>query len=46
VRARLLVDELFKTRFAGQSERLLLRGLHFAVVDEADSVLIDEARTP
>jgi preprotein translocase subunit SecA len=24
----------------------LLRGLHFAVVDEADSVLVDEARTP
>jgi preprotein translocase subunit SecA len=45
-RARLLVDELFKTRLAGQSQRLLLRGLHFAIVDEADSVLIDEARTP
>lgn len=28
------------------AERLLLRGLHFAIVDEADSVLIDEARTP
>lgn len=27
-------------------DRLLQRGLHFAVVDEADSVLIDEARTP
>ena len=26
--------------------QLLLRGLHFAIVDEADSVLIDEARTP
>lgn len=26
--------------------RLLLRGLHFAIVDEADSILIDEARTP
>jgi len=26
--------------------RLLLRGLQFAIVDEADSVLIDEARTP
>ena len=45
-RARLLVDELFKTRLALQSQRLLLRGLHFAIVDEADSVLIDEARTP
>ena len=27
-------------------EKLLLRGLYFAVIDEADSVLIDEARTP
>ena len=45
-RSRLLVDELFKTRSVGQSQRLLLRGLHFAIVDEADSVLIDEARTP
>jgi len=26
--------------------KLLLRGLHFGIVDEADSVLIDEARTP
>ena len=25
---------------------LFLRGLHFAIVDEADSVLIDESRTP
>jgi preprotein translocase subunit SecA len=25
---------------------MLLRGLHMAIVDEADSVLIDEARTP
>lgn len=25
---------------------LVLRGLHYAIVDEADSVLIDEARTP
>jgi preprotein translocase subunit SecA len=36
-------------QLAGQSSRLsrlLLRGLHFAIVDEADSVLIDEARTP
>ena len=28
------------------SDPLRLRGLHFAVIDEADSVLIDEARTP
>lgn len=26
--------------------RLTMRGLHFAIVDEADSVLIDEARVP
>jgi preprotein translocase subunit SecA len=30
----------------GAEERLLLRGLQFAIVDEADSVLVDEARTP
>jgi preprotein translocase subunit SecA len=45
-RARLIVDELFKTRSADRPRGLLLRGLHFAIVDEADSVLIDEARTP
>ena len=33
-------------RLAGGREQTLLRGLHFAIVDEADSVLIDEARTP
>lgn len=27
-------------------ERLRLRGLHFAIIDEIDSILIDEARTP
>jgi preprotein translocase subunit SecA len=31
---------------APRSRQLRLRGLHFAIVDEADSVLIDEARTP
>jgi preprotein translocase subunit SecA len=30
----------------GDEPALLLRGLHFAIVDEADSVMIDEARTP
>ena len=29
-----------------RSRQLRLRGLHFALVDEADSVLVDEARTP
>ena len=29
-----------------RAKRLLLRGLCFVIVDEADSVLVDEARTP
>lgn len=35
-------------RLSGElrDDRLLLRGLHFAIVDEADSVMLDEARTP
>ena len=31
---------------APRLRQLRLRGLHFALIDEADSVLIDEARTP
>jgi preprotein translocase subunit SecA len=31
---------------AVQADGLVLRGLYFAIVDEADSVFIDEARTP
>jgi preprotein translocase subunit SecA len=38
------VESIFGS--AGCHQRLLMRGLHFAIVDEADSVLIDEARTP
>ncbi|MES9872451.1 MAG: hypothetical protein ABW162_10805 [Candidatus Sedimenticola sp. PURPLELP] len=38
------VEPLFGT--AGCHKHLLTQGLHFAIVDEADSVLIDEARTP
>ncbi len=30
----------------GATAEPLLRGLHFAILDEADSVLVDEARTP
>lgn len=30
----------------GEKGELVMRGLHFAIVDEGDSVLIDEARTP
>lgn len=40
----LQLEGLHKAR--PRSSRLLLRGLCFAIVDEADSVLIDEARTP
>ena len=39
---RRAVDRLL----GGAARPLLLRGLHFAVVDEADSIFIDEARTP
>ncbi|HUQ09934.1 MAG TPA: hypothetical protein VM146_06415 [Steroidobacteraceae bacterium] len=35
-----------KLRGARAAPPMLLRGLHVAIVDEADSVLIDEARTP
>ncbi|MFW6077165.1 MAG: prepilin peptidase [Hyphomicrobiales bacterium] len=41
---RLKVERLAGT--AGIRGETVMRGLHFAVVDEADSVLIDEARTP
>ena len=35
------------TRLKGdETQDVTMRGLHFAIVDEADSVLIDEARTP
>ncbi len=40
------VDGLMGGLLGGRAEPLLLRGLHVAIVDEADSVLIDEARTP
>lgn len=41
---RLHVERLYSQH--PRSESLLLRGLHFAIVDEADSILVDEARTP
>lgn len=40
---RMQVAALHSTKLESQ---LQLRGLHFALVDEADSVLIDESRTP
>jgi preprotein translocase subunit SecA len=45
--SRSLLDGLFES--AGRRSArppLLLRGLHFGIIDEADSILIDEARTP
>jgi preprotein translocase subunit SecA len=41
---RLAVEQLRRRR--SDQPDLVLRGLHFAIVDEADSVFIDEARTP
>ena len=41
---RLQTEYLYSDRM--REDRLLLRGLYFAICDEADSLLIDEARTP
>lgn len=41
---RMQVEKMHATEM--RSKRLFLRGLCYAIVDEADSVLIDEARTP
>lgn len=41
---RLQVERLYGDN--SRLRRLIMRGLHYAIVDEADSVLIDEARTP
>ena len=43
-RLHLQLEGLYKEK--PRTSRLLMRGLCFAIVDEADSVLIDEARTP
>ncbi|WP_231612331.1 preprotein translocase subunit SecA [Novipirellula galeiformis] len=32
--------------FSGGGDQIVMRGMHFCLVDEADSILIDEARTP
>lgn len=41
------VAQLAVRRLHGhRGEPLRLRGLHYAIVDEADSILVDEARTP
>jgi len=43
---RPIATKLSRLEIEGNDRPLLLRGLQFAVVDEADSVLVDEARTP
>jgi len=43
-RIRLKLERLYDKK--SRVHQLLMRGLHYAIVDEADSVLIDEARTP
>ena len=43
-RLHMQLEGLYKDR--PRTSRLLMRGLCFAIVDEADSVLVDEARTP
>ncbi|MBV1959592.1 MAG: preprotein translocase subunit SecA [Pseudomonadales bacterium] len=39
------VEKLYRND-GGRHQKLLLRGLCFALLDEADSLLVDEARTP
>ena len=41
---KLQIDNLHNVE--SESSQLVLRGLCYAIVDEADSVFIDEARTP
>jgi len=41
-----VLDKLNGAPAKSDGDELLLRGLCFAIIDEADSVLIDEARTP
>jgi preprotein translocase subunit SecA len=43
-RGRLLLEKM--SGLGRRMDELLLRGLAFGIVDEADSVLVDEARTP
>lgn len=38
--------DYLRDNMAQSTERRVLRGLNFAVIDEADSILIDESRTP
>ena len=38
--------DYLRDNMATNKDRLVQRDLHFAVIDEVDNVLIDEARTP
>lgn len=38
--------DYLRDNMAQRQDALVQRGLHFAIVDEVDSILIDEARTP
>ncbi len=38
--------DYLRDNMAGGPDRLVLRDLYYAVIDEVDSILIDEARTP
>lgn len=38
--------DYLRDNMANDSKRMVQRELHFAIVDEVDSILIDEARTP
>lgn len=38
--------DYLRDNMAKTIENRVLRGLHFAIIDEADSILIDESRTP
>lgn len=39
-------ESLALSKLKGQSSDFLMRGLYYAIVDEADSILIDDATTP
>lgn len=38
--------DYLRDNMVGSAQQKVQRGLHFAIVDEVDSILIDEARTP
>ncbi len=38
--------DYLRDNMANNKEQIVMRGLNFAIIDEVDSILIDEARTP